>query len=272
MKAWQRHIRERIANESGGLFADFPDDTSLDRATVRPVSSKEAAQVILKYEWLGTMPSVIRGCYGMFNGQHMAGALVFAEKPGANLAGSAKSAIPLDAHYLARGACVHWAHPHAASWFISKICRELLCRNGGSIVAYADPSAGEIGTIYQALGWYYIGAGTGGPTGYVVDGVRIPTKMMQRRYGSRSFETIKREHPEANIVPILRKARYIGVYGPARYKREAIKKIAPYVLPYPKRESSGVNADSKSEARWSSNRESGEAEFNYIQCLNPGVK
>ena len=25
-------------------------------------------------------------------------------------------------------------------------------------------------------------------------------------------------------------------------------------------------------ARWSSNRESGEAEFNYIQCLNPGVK
>jgi hypothetical protein len=25
-------------------------------------------------------------------------------------------------------------------------------------------------------------------------------------------------------------------------------------------------------ARWSSNRETGEAEFNYIQCLNPGVK
>jgi len=25
-------------------------------------------------------------------------------------------------------------------------------------------------------------------------------------------------------------------------------------------------------ARWSSNRETGEAEFNFIQCLNPGVK
>ena len=25
-------------------------------------------------------------------------------------------------------------------------------------------------------------------------------------------------------------------------------------------------------ARWSSNRESGEAQFDYIQCLNPGVK
>ena len=25
-------------------------------------------------------------------------------------------------------------------------------------------------------------------------------------------------------------------------------------------------------ARWTSNRETGEAEFNYIQCLNPGVK
>ncbi len=25
-------------------------------------------------------------------------------------------------------------------------------------------------------------------------------------------------------------------------------------------------------ARWSSNRESGEAQFDYIQCLNPGIK
>jgi len=25
-------------------------------------------------------------------------------------------------------------------------------------------------------------------------------------------------------------------------------------------------------AKWSSNRETGEAEFNYVQCLNPGVK
>ena len=25
-------------------------------------------------------------------------------------------------------------------------------------------------------------------------------------------------------------------------------------------------------ARWTSNRETGEAEFNYIQCLNPGMK
>ena len=25
-------------------------------------------------------------------------------------------------------------------------------------------------------------------------------------------------------------------------------------------------------ARWSSNRETGEAQFDYIQCLNPGVK
>lgn len=47
---------------------------------------------------------------------------------------------------LARGACVHWAHPHAASHLIAKACKPAHQQFGWSVFfAYADPMAGEIG-------------------------------------------------------------------------------------------------------------------------------
>jgi hypothetical protein len=61
---------------------------------------------------------------------------------------------------LARGACVHWAPPGANSKLIAWTCR-LLARDTGLklLVAYSDTDAGEIGTVYQAANWVYVGRG-----------------------------------------------------------------------------------------------------------------
>jgi hypothetical protein len=56
----------------------------------------------------------------------------------------------------------HWAHPHTASFFIPRVIAQASADHGWRIFyAYSDPEAGEIGTVYQATNWLYIGQGVG---------------------------------------------------------------------------------------------------------------
>ncbi len=243
MKAWQRVIRERIADSGGDLFGRWWDglDNSLSSATVREISPQEAATIILEYEWLGDMPQATKQCFGMYHGPFLAGALVFAEKPGANLSSNDTSIVPKDAHYLARGACAHWAHPHAASWFIAKVCNELLCPDGGTVLAYSDPAAGEIGTIYQSLGWYYLGPSQGGPNAVLVDGKLMTLRSFHRDRGNggKSIAAVRAAFPNAKTIePVPRRHRYLGVYGSGKFKREIAKRLRGHSRPYPKRDKS----------------------------------
>jgi len=238
MKAHQRIIREQMA-EAPTLLGNWWDevDTSLDKATVAPITSEKAAQVILEYEWLGTMPQLVTRCFGFFHDGILAGACVFAEKPGGNLTSNQNSVVPSDSLYLARGACVHWAHPHAASWFIAHVCRAL---SPCSVLAYSDPEAGEIGTIYQALNWFYIGPSSGGHTGVWIDGKRINLHSFKRDRDysvGQGLDEVRKAFPSAkSIIPIPRKGRYVGVYGPRPYRKPIEKALRAVALPYPKRE------------------------------------
>jgi hypothetical protein len=63
---------------------------------------------------------------------------------------------------LARGACVHWAHPHTPSFLIARACKLAAKEFGWKVFcAYADPRAGEIGAVYQAASWLCLGIGPG---------------------------------------------------------------------------------------------------------------
>lgn len=241
MKAHQAIIRERIASENGAgeLFgAWWTDlDTAFEKAEVREISSAQAAAVILEYEWLGRMPQAVTQCWGLLWKGNLAGALVFAEKPGSNLNSDATSIVPKDALYLARGACVHWSPPNSASFFINAVCRRL---GNVCVLAYSDPAAGEIGTIYQALGWVYIGASKGGQSAFMVDGKLIGSRSFNRdrNYAvGQGIDDIRAAFPKAqSIVPVPRKHRYIGIYGSRKYRKGQSIKLAQHSLPYPKRE------------------------------------
>lgn len=170
--AWQRQLRDRYADEGA------PDvDLSLKRGIVRPVSRTFAEQIILKYEWLGTM-SHTRYHYGLFFGPYCAGVTCVgssAGTAGTNVAASL-GVTPQQLRVLARGACVHWAPTGANSKLVALTCK-LLARDKTAkiVIAYSDTDAGEIGTIYQACNWTYIGPGAStlqfvAPTGKVYDG------------------------------------------------------------------------------------------------------
>lgn len=239
MKAHQAIIREQIAGRSGGfLFGDsIPSNPTLDAAQVVEVSPKTAAAIILEYEWLGTMPQAIKKCFGIYWSGILGGSIVFAEKPGANRPSNKISVIPEDSLYLARGACAHWTPKNSASFFITRACRMI----GGNltVLAYSDSMAGEVGTIYQALGWYYIGPSQGGSHGFLVDGRRVGTRSLRRSVkGSHGLEDVKRLFPSAKVVqPIPRPGRYVGVFGDRHFKKAMAARFKDAALPYPKRDS-----------------------------------
>jgi len=161
-KAHQRLIRERHALEPDPLIEEKrAAAVSLKNAVVQEISKLEAKQIILEYEWLGNMGTT-DFAFGLYCGQHLAGTVCFGSTAGTKTAACicGKDFAHL-VKTLNRGACVHWAHPHSASFLISHACRLMARRGFHVFVAYADPAAGEIGTIYQACGWNYCGTASG---------------------------------------------------------------------------------------------------------------
>ena len=67
MKAHQRVIREKEA-DAPSLLGDWWNEVNIDlaSASVREITTKNAASVILRYEWLGTMPQAIKRCFGFY--------------------------------------------------------------------------------------------------------------------------------------------------------------------------------------------------------------
>ena len=155
--AWQKQLRDRY--EADGL----PPVPHLDisRAVIKPVSRKLAEQIILKYEWLGTMAPTSHH-YGIFFGLYCAGVCCFGFSAGANLNAYKEWGTESgEVGYLARGANTHWSPDGANSKLVSWACK-LLAKDTGAklVIAYSDTDAGEIGTIYQACNWVCVGRGS----------------------------------------------------------------------------------------------------------------
>lgn len=159
-KCFQRHIREVYAEQECR-----PKLTSLKGATVIPVSNAEAATVIKRYEWLKTMGAGTVFCYGLKMSDELLGVACF------NVGGSpearnicADKTLVAKTICLCRGACVPHAPKDAGSFLVRYACKFAARDRGFQIFfAYSDPAAGEIGTIYQAVGWKNIGSGLGRP-------------------------------------------------------------------------------------------------------------
>jgi hypothetical protein len=163
-KCYQRHIRE--------LYQELePREPlrSLDGAYVREISRDQAASVILKYEWLAGDP---RNKAPMGRGnQAYYGLWIDGELIGANALGRSGGMVgdicgPDYAEQtvcLQRGACVHYAPKNAASFFTAETCKRARKDHDWNVFfAYSDThNASEVGIIYQACNWYYLGEDLG---------------------------------------------------------------------------------------------------------------
>lgn len=69
---------------------------------------------------------------------------------------------------ISRGACISWSPKNLASCFLMW-CIEYMVKNTQYRIftAYSDPTAKELGTIYQACNFYYMGQSSGGTKKYI---------------------------------------------------------------------------------------------------------
>lgn len=149
MIAHQAVIRKAKARETRR-----PRLTTLAGCTVEPVSLTEARVLIEAFEYLGTMNNRPRAVYGL---RSPTGELLGVASFGSPMGNLGVGAIALE-----RGACVPWAPKDAASYLISRAVKLAHAEHAWhTFAAYADPEAGEMGTIYQALNWRYVGQGVG---------------------------------------------------------------------------------------------------------------
>ena len=233
---WQKQLRDKHLSEG------VPAVPHLDigKAIVREVNRKLAEQIILKYEWLGTLPNCSK-YFGLFFGNYCAGVTgVLIGGCGANLNSWMEFGLSnySELAYLARGANVHWSPPGANSKLVSWTCKLLSKRNEAKlIIAYSDTDAGEIGTIYQACNWICIGKGSStnqwiDPSGTIWD-QKLPYDLKRRKGGTR-----------AQWCDALRKAgwreqksnpKYRYVYVLDKTDKPLIARVEKMRVDYPKR-------------------------------------
>jgi hypothetical protein len=238
-KCYQRHIRELY-----GASVSREQIRSLEGARVERVTTEEAKTIILKYEWLQSMASGTSACYGLKIGGELIGVACFCCLGGkirqlcVGATVKETQALAEKTICLARGACVPWAPKNAASFLIRHACRQAHKDLGWKIFfAYSDHTAGEIGTVYQACGWSFLGDSFRKGkyhTDYVsADGKRVMSSYAKNHKGISRAQLIA-----DGWKPVARwnKKKYIWFEGTPT-EREKLRSLCRYPFhPYPKRE------------------------------------
>lgn len=213
----------------------------LRSCTVEPIAREHAKKIIVEYEWLGTMPRSARACYGLITpNSEIVGVTVFGIGHGTEA-----RKVCGDKHYheticLERGTCTYWCHPHSASYLIPRSCRLAHQEYGWRIFyAYADPAAGEIGTVYQSCNWDYLGQGIGrNGESYHSEALYLPTgeKYSGRQLRNKNIDRYSlRDSPNWELRRNLDKHKYIWLIGTKRERKQLKAALRYPLLPYPKR-------------------------------------
>ena len=248
MKAHQRIIKESHLGEThDGLFP-YPVDPDIKDAVLREVSFETAKKIILQYEWLGTMGTT-QTHFGIYFDGVCAGVVCFGyfQAMNTNNEGGHPYA-PYVGEYadqgiqLSRGATTHWSHEHSGSKLIAYGLRKMAEKGYKYAIAFSDPEAGEIGTLYQATNWYYLGfSNTRHYDIYHKDkrrGLYLNDRDFHRKFGfsgRRQMTEWVQDKPHLIVVERRPKARYIKLLGNKRENKTMMKTLQPRIHLYPKR-------------------------------------
>lgn len=230
-KCFQRQLREKY--ESNEVIP-------LEDIEIKEIPFKEAQDFILKYEWLGTMGTT-KFSIGIFCKNILCGVACFGLT-----AGTASLSEPFGEEYknkgivLVRGACASNAHQHCGSYLIGK-CKKILEEKGYLFcIAYSDPEAGEIGTIYQATNWNFYGFTS--KVNYLVrpDGKRVDPKIIHKY--SKKHKISYSEQKELFLKEGYyfekgnKKMKYLMYFGNKREVKQMLKHKKVKFYQYLKRE------------------------------------
>lgn len=242
----QYRIRlEKSKEEQKNIQFDL-NKVELKNSTVRIIDRKSCEKIINEYEWLGYLPKYCNFYFGIFfkidENEYLGGVIALQPEYGDNLGIWDKYGFSNKIIQLSRGVCLWWTPKNSASYMISRVINHLKSHTEYEIItATVDSQAGEIGTIYQSLSWYYVGCMSGNLTktgkeriryGYKINGKLYNQRHIRSMIGSANKENVLKHFPSVEIVNLGRKRRYFKFI---KNKKKHLKSIKSILKEYPKR-------------------------------------
>jgi len=186
---WQYEIRLKNFDEdvkASGLSRLKLDDLSCSDFTFQHEKKDtifaEVKQFIQRHEWLGRI-SLTPTHFFTARYQGILAGVVIMDMPAARSKMLGEDTIKLE-RLISRGACVSWSPKNLASSLISFSMKWMVENTDYRLfTAYSDPEAKELGTIYQACNFYYLGQKFGAKKQFQIESGRW---VSDRYFRSRS--------------------------------------------------------------------------------------
>ena len=160
--AYQRIIKDIKLKEDLDKLSFDPSTTLVKEYILsKEPFTKEIDNFIKEYEWLGNSGSIPKWAFTARYAEKLAG-VVLINEPNAysKLLGEETKKYEV---LIQRGASASWSPKNLGSRLISFACRWMIKNTDKRLfIAYSDQTACEIGTIYQACNWDFLGFYFGG--------------------------------------------------------------------------------------------------------------
>jgi len=168
---WQYDIRESNIDEDIQFAGITPDEVVnlrisdfefeyVDKADKHQCG--EIVEFIKRHEWLGKLPNrpTHRFTARLKKNRALAGVIIMATPNAFSKAlGSGTKDIE---KLISRGACISWSPKNMGSWLVMQSIKWMVANTAFRFfTAYSDPEAKELGTIYQACNFTYMGQTSG---------------------------------------------------------------------------------------------------------------
>ncbi len=194
---WQHEMRLQNLDEdleAIGLTAEEAATITVDNLDfeyVSPGDKKKCSEIVKfieRHEWLGRMPHrpTHRFTARLQDTGILTGVLIMGN-PYADEKAIQKALVP-DAttnieRLIARGASISWAPRNIASWILMRSINWMVANTKTRMfTAYSDPEAKELGTVYQAANFIYMGQTSGTARQY-----RDPYRPDRNWFSDREF-------------------------------------------------------------------------------------
>jgi hypothetical protein len=192
---WQYDIRKKNQKsdlEESGFSQEYVDGLScgdFDFTIVTDLDERAKMKAFIeRHEWLGNLSQYTTHWFATYHKGQLAGVVLmnvpnsFSKMLGEN--------TPQLERLLSRGACVSWSPKNLASRLITQSIEWMVHNTDYRLfTAYSDPNAGEIGTIYSACNFYYLGQKSGTTTRYInpYTGKIVSDRFFRQRSAYRKY-------------------------------------------------------------------------------------
>jgi hypothetical protein len=170
---WQYDIRVQNMDEDlkeAGITKEYAEALKVTDFVFKMVDDKKERQNLTKFikrhEWLGNLSQFTTHWFAAYHKDILAGVILMnVPNSFSKLMGENTSELE---RLISRGACISWSPKNLASAFMMWSIKWMVDNTNYRIfTAYSDPSAKELGTIYQACNFYYIGQSKNDQTYYI---------------------------------------------------------------------------------------------------------